>query len=372
MNIRKSIQRLKSYPSYFLYYDYFRFGRLKYNRKTLHEKLENNVSKPLTPSQKDNIKKVWKGLHPLTRDDWKWFEVYNMISNDNELPIEYYIPDRIWYNYVDLFLSRPRRSYMYDDKNMYDLYFHDIPRPKTICRKQHGLFLDCNYRLLSEQEAIELCKEAHKIIIKQNQFSVGGKGIQFWTNNVDSEDDLRQMLSTSDAIVQEIITQHEDIARLHHESINTVRIMTLIENNEVTVMSSVIRMGVGDSKVDNASSGGIVCGILPNGNLRTFAYNTRGDRFDVHHPQGCDFASVTIPKYDDCIELAKLLAMRMQGISELISWDFAIGPDGVPLLIECNLTYGEVDFHQMCNGPLFGTNMQQRFKRVAQVKSKVR
>ena len=40
-------------------------------------------------------------------------------------------------------------------------------------------------------------------------------------------------------------------------------------------------------------------------------------------------------------------------MTKLISWDFAIGVDGEPILIEANLSFGQIDFHQLCNGPIF-------------------
>ena len=44
----------------------------------------------------------------------------------------------------------------------------------------------------------------------------------------------------------------------------------------------------------------------------------------------------------------------MVSFSRLISWDFAIDENGEPMLIEMNISYGELDFHQLCNGPIFG------------------
>ena len=44
----------------------------------------------------------------------------------------------------------------------------------------------------------------------------------------------------------------------------------------------------------------------------------------------------------------------MNTVSSLISWDFAVDKDGDPILIEANFTFGEIDFHQLCNGPILG------------------
>ena len=41
---------------------------------------------------------------------------------------------------------------------------------------------------------------------------------------------------------------------------------------------------------------------------------------------------------------------------KLISWDWAVDNEGTPILIEANFCLGELDFHQMNNGPVFGND----------------
>ncbi len=139
--------------------------------------------------------------------------------------------------------------------------------------------------------------------------------------------------------------------------------MTLVFDGQVHVLSSVLRMGVKGSKVDNASQGGIVCGIKPNGQLKNVAYNTSGKKF-FQHQQGVAFESVTIPSFDECRDLVTSLAKRFSSVSRLISWDLAIDELGHPMLIEFNLTIGELDFHQFCNGPIFGNMTEDVLKDV--------
>ena len=44
--------------------------------------------------------------------------------------------------------------------------------------------------------------------------------------------------------------------------------------------------------------------------------------------------------------------------TELISWDFSVDEQGEPLLIEANFTGGQLDFHQLCNGPIWGNDTE--------------
>ena len=126
--------------------------------------------------------------------------------------------------------------------------------------------------------------------------------------------------------------------------------MTIDE--EVKAMSSILRMGVGKSQVDNLSSGGIAMGIDCNGVLKGKAFSGEGKCYE-RHPDGVDLVGIAVPAYNECLEICKATAPRFARFSRLISWDFSVGIDGKPILIEANLHWGGLDSHQMCNGPIF-------------------
>lgn len=314
--------------------------------------IKSDKSKELTHDQKKEIQEFWNQYYKLSKTEWRWFEIYNNVKN--EFNIAYFIPNNIWYQYVDIYFSNPRKSYAFDDKNLYDLYFNDIKRPKTICRRVNGITMNNNYIPITNEEAIALCKRQGYVILKIAKFSEGGKGIAFYNASCDDDSLLQRFLTYKDVTIQEVITQHDALSKLHRQSINTIRIISLFYNNEVKILSSVLRMGIGESKVDNASSGGIVCGILPNGQLKDYAFDTKGNRYNTSHPNGCRFADIVIPNYSVCLDIVSKLACRMNTVSSLISWDFAVDKDGDPILIEANFTFGEIDFHQLCNGPILG------------------
>ena len=192
------------------------------------------------------------------------------------------------------------------------------------------------------------------IIIKKALNSDGGHGITFFEDCSTEKDELMKCLSNGDNfIIQSIINQHETLASFNPQSVNTIRVMTFLIDGAPLVLSSVLRMGVNGSKVDNASSGGIVCGIMNTGELKDCAYDSIGKKY-IAHPQGKQFKGTLIPSYKECEKMAMQLAMRFINYSRLISWDFSIDHKGNPLLIEANFTGGQLDFHQMCNGPVWG------------------
>ena len=241
---------------------------------------------------------------------------------------------------------------------MYDVYFYDINQPKTIIRKylpnngKTPIYLDSQYNIISRENAIDILRAYDQLIFKPAAYSSGGSGIKFYDRQKGGS--VAQFLDSYDVlVVQEVIKQHDSLNYLHENSVNTIRIITLIYNDEVKILSNVLRMGRDGAKVDNASSGGIFCGIHSSGQLKNIAYDCNGVIYNTH-PQGAIFEKAYIPNFDKCQALVRALAPRISSITRLCSWDIAIDQNGDPVLVEANLSFGEVDFHQMCNGPIFG------------------
>lgn len=339
--------------------------RLNYGDKSVEKKLSN--IKPITISQKEKIDEFWNCfLSSDVRDrfiDYRYYDVFNKVLKGNE-ELSHYIPDTFFYCFIDEYYSNPQHSNPIDDKNLYDLYFHDVNRPKTIFRKIGRLILDGKYSEITQKEAIEKAKNCGEVVLKIGKYSYGGHGVMFWDSKTNNEEMILGFLNgETNVICQEVIRQHPILKSLNPCSVNTVRMMTLLFDNQVYVLSSVLRMGINGARTDNASSGGIVCGILPKGRLKSVAYDTCANEY-LRHPQGAEFDKVIIPNYDECVNFATVLARRFASVTRLISWDIAIDEFGHPLLIEFGVSNGQMDFHQLCNGPILGDLTEEVLKDV--------
>lgn len=343
--------KIKSVVNQFDYY--FRVVRVRqqFGKLDLEKKLKTMRITPINETQKRRIKTFWR-RYPV-KVDTRWFDVYNTL-NPNATNLEYYMPHDIYYSYIDPFFSNVAKAKAYDDKNMYDIYFYDIVQPLTVLRINNGIYTDADYQLISFNRAIDLCRQYKELIIKPSVDTEGGTGIEFWNADQESISALEEKLKRDGCfIVSEVVKQHNELNKIHKSSINTIRIITLLLENEVHILSAILRMGVNGARVDNASSGGIFCGININGQLKSFAYDVNGNVYG-EHPQGGKFSNYQIPNYDLCCQMVARLAPRLCSVTKLCSWDLAIGEDGKPILIEANLTYGGINLHQLCNGPIFG------------------
>ena len=304
----------------------------------------------LSPADEAEIERVWKGF----KVDKDWFRFYNSIDRGREEAFDArYVPLDIQYCVVDEWFNESLEAHLMDDKNMYDLYFGDVCRPKTVLHIIDGVVLDDGYNEISIDEAATLCAKQKAVICKPSIETSCGTGIFFWRVE-DGMEELKESLKQCDNyIVQEVVRQHSSITSLHEKSVNTIRIVTCAFNGTTEVLSTVVRFGSGDSVVDNASKGGLFCGVSDDGSLKRNAYTKTGDVYR-DHPLGGDFSQCVIPNFDKCKEMVLWLSHRFHRISKLTSWDLAIREDGEPVLIEVCLCYGGADIHQIANGPLFG------------------
>ena len=337
-----------------------RFRRIYAFKKELVIKKRNCLFNGLDSKQKHEIKSFWKKFG-VNKFDIDWVDFY--ISNSG-IYDKRYIPDDIYFSRIDSYYNDFIACKYIDDKNLYDLIFKDVNMPYTVARKVNGTYMDENYSILNEDEVLKECLNSNSnLIVKPSVGSIGGRGIRFWDQNENLESLKKALNVSSNLIIQKIVKQHKDLAILHPESLNTIRIVTLFHNNSVQFVSAVVRIGINGSRVDNVSSGGLACGIDSDGCLKEYAFWGNGSKTKVH-PQGTVFKGRKIPSFDKCISMATSLAMRIVRFSRLVSWDFSVDEEGAPVFIEANMKVGGLDIHQMANGPLFGDKTEDILKEV--------
>ena len=113
----------------------------------------------LTKQNKKEIKKLWNGVK--VNEDW--FRFFNSIKRETDGTFDArYIPMDFSYTFLHPYFNNTPFTYAFDDKNMYDLYFHDISMPRTIFRIIEGVLLDAEYNRISQEKALLLCSRHSK------------------------------------------------------------------------------------------------------------------------------------------------------------------------------------------------------------------
>ena len=317
--------------------------------------LNRNIDKSfkLTKEQKKQIKDFWK---PYCHVSPKWAQYYTAKNGQFD---PRYIPNDLYYTKIDQYFNSRKLGYGFNDKNYYSRIFAGIKQPEIVVRKINSLIFDENYQQITAEEAKERILHHDEVICKPSQETGSGRGIQFFNSN--DKDKIDTFLSNpeyDDYIVQALIKQHSELDKVHKGSVNCIRICSLLLRDSVHILSSVLRMGFGDSKVDNATAkdnaqyDGMSCGIDENGCLKKYAHGYTTGASCTQHPDGLVFEGFKIPSYDKAVALVKN-AHPIIGHFRLVSWDIAIDETGEPVLIEANMRKGGINFHQFNNGPLF-------------------
>ncbi len=231
----------------------------------------------------------------------------------------------------------------YGDKNLCDLLFPGENVVRSILKNINGYFF-FDGRPVTEEEAVSLCGNLNRVIIKPSRKSEG-RGVQAFssTNGVTDLDgksvaDLFREYG-KDFLVQDCVKQHEALAALNPTSVNSMRILSYHSGMEVLIIYSVMRIGRNGAVVDNQSAGGICTAISNDGKLGKIAFGGYSEDNILKTDTGIVLEGYPVPSYDKAIGMVKRLHQRLPYFN-LVGWDIAIQEDGEPVLIEFNTNPG--------------------------------
>lgn len=137
-------------------------------------------------------------------------------------------------------------------------------------------------------------------------------------------------------VLEQVLAQHPDIARLHPSSVNTLRIVTdLVGADDVRIAYIVLKIGRGGGCCDNTGQGGMLCRIDPKtATICSVATDDYFNVFSAHPDTGVVFQGYCVPMLSEAIALAKKAAHEIPQMRH-VGWDIGITPDG-PAIIEGN------------------------------------
>ena len=182
----------------------------------------------------------------------------------------------------------------------------------------------------------------------------GGGVFRLDTTVETDRNSVRDRLSKGAYLVQPCVVQHPVMDSIYDKSVNTLRILTILdkETGKAISVAGEVRFGAHGSVVDNLAAGGVAVGIdLKTGQLSEFGICKKGGakRASCHPDSQIRFADVRIPFVQDAVDLAEKLHEKLSSI-RVIGWDIAITSDG-PVFIEGN-DNAEISGLQTVNGGL--------------------
>lgn len=301
----------------------------------------------VTSKEKLEIDNLWKCLSIAGRYRYKWHSFYKGFCGSFD---KRFVPSDIYNGLIEYTLNLRKYSICLQHKAILGNFIESKNRCHTIINVIDNICYDNDMNIISAEEAVNKVRSCNcDIIIKPSIGSGGGRKINFmYAENVKQSD----FIDRGDCIIQEIFHEGFELLRFNPDTLNTIRMLTLNINGKCTVLSAFLRMGAKGMRVDNLSAGGILVGIKSNGDLHDFALDKKLNRI-YKSPAGIEFKGESLVCYKRLKEFALNTHKRI-ALANLIAWDLTIDEEGNPIVVEINLDSGEIQFHQIYNGPLFG------------------
>ena len=309
----------------------------------------------LTSQQVKETQELWK-KHYGKSINLKWHEYYLKVNGEFSPK---YIPTYIYYTQIYPKLNDPRIAVVYSDKNMIQKLLGDrVILPKTYIQNINGNYY-INGEVVTKQEAIARCMNIEDGVIKHSLDTCQGKSIiRFSCTNgevtgKDCPNTIEELIDSyaKDFIIQAAVRQSNSMAKLNPTSLNTVRIMTYWGKNGIEPVFAVVRMGRSGAVIDNASAGGLYCGVNMDGSLKKHAYTLAPFTSHTESDNGIVFEEFTIPHFDRLKDKAKELHAQLP-YAKIIGWDLSLNENEEIELVEINAN--SPGLFQGATGPAFG------------------
>lgn len=146
-------------------------------------------------------------------------------------------------------------------------------------------------------------------------------------------------------VIEEVAVQHEKMASLHPQSINCIRIQTIVIDGKPHLVYAACKAGNDGHFVDNLGFNGINIPVdKETGKLTKVGRTEHRELFTKHPMTGVVFEDFEIPYFKEAVELCFKAALAIPKIG-FVGWDCYIGKNG-PGIIEAN-NYPDYYFWQL-------------------------
>lgn len=265
-------------------------------------------------------------------NDYIIFEFYNMKAKERKTYLT-----RLKNKRLIAELNDERYARIFDEKNLFDKKFKDFMGREIID------LADIGY------EEFEKFVEGKEYFFAKPYIGESGKGIE--KIRVADFEDTKKLYEyvispeKNFGVIEEVIVQHPDVARIYPDSLNCLRVVTLVNDGEVHILYAVFKMGNNGKFVDNLENGGLACHFdLDKGEIIGQGHTSALVNYDAHPATGIKFVGYKLPYMNEVKEMVKKAAMVIPEF-RYVGWDVCITPNG-PAIVEGN-DFPAYDFPQL-------------------------
>lgn len=257
-------------------------------------------------------------VYGTTLQDYLTFEFYNKSHKEKKT----YVTGRKLHNFFDKVNNKEKADIFINKKKFAKVFSKYIGR-EVFLLDLNGSNIDDFKNFLKDKE----------VVFAKPSKGVEGKGVERLIVD-DIEEIINRCLKNKLDLIEEAIIQHPEMNVLYPDAINTVRFITLVEENDVKFLGASLRIGNG-GHVDNAAQGGIYASVnIMTGELDSVAFNSSGKKYANHPITNHPIKGFQIPFWEEVVDICKKAALEIPDV-RCVGWDVAISEKG-PLLIEGN------------------------------------
>lgn len=266
---------------------------------------------------------VWCGLrYGAGYLDYDLFEMYNMNAAQRSTILTRNINN----NYIKK-LNDKEYCHIFANKDEFNAAFSEF-------LKRDWLPLNGENRA----EADEFFKR-HSVFMAKPRSGSCGHGVEkLDVKDFKSTEELYDLLmERGQTVIEEVITQHDDLNRLYPHSINTLRVVTMLDKatDKVAVITTFLRIGNGGRVVDNFNSEGMCSPVDEATGVVKFNAMDKKKNLYVNHPMtGTPIKGFQLPDWELSLETCRRAAHKIPQVG-YVGWDIAFTPNG-PALVEGN------------------------------------
>ncbi|WP_412561074.1 sugar-transfer associated ATP-grasp domain-containing protein [Winogradskyella sp. MIT101101] len=332
----------------------------------IKEVIRNSNIPKLEPHEIEEAKSFYKSKGYKLKNTY-WHRFYKFASGEFHKD---YLPLDIFRPIMEPNLNRRLYWPAFVDKNLMSNIFKEFNQPKTVVSNINGFYY-VDETIVNETTAIEACNNIDsEFIIKPTVDSGQGKMVKkFKVSNYKTSIDNKSIIDLyklydKDFIVQKVVDQSDKLSALNASTLNSLRVVSYLDiKGKVNVLAAYLRIGKPGSDTDNISIGGMAFAVDKEGCLygKGFIHRQKGGKSDLSKaPSGVPLEGFQIPNYDKVKEMVKAMHPLVP-MFKIISWDIGIDKDDLPILIEYNTFYQNIDL-QMFTGPFFGEFTDEIFR----------
>ena len=235
-----------------------------------------------------------------------------------------------------MFMNDHDYAHYFDNKNEFNEKFKDYIGRQVI-----------DLETATDDDVREFFNTREKFFAKLKDLSCGiGCELLLKENYEDADAFVAYVKEKGFATLEDVIENHPDIAKIYPFSVNTMRMITLVDaEGKAHCIYSVFKMGINGRVVDNYGLHGPV--DLETGEFLFPAHSgdtTAGRHYTEHPYSHTPLLGYRVPFIKEAVEMVEKAALVVPEM-RYVGWDVAITPNG-PAIIEGN-NYCAHDFWQL-------------------------